>query len=266
MTDRPEPHLPLTHLSYHVLLALADRPRHETSRSDPVARRIARWASRRDAKSGRRPALARPPLGGRAGIAHAHACGVADPAMSDPLAPHPITASRAHLSARRRAGRRPQCHDHGGGTSLHSVAAHPPGLDLERLPPAAVPARPLDGANRSSRPSRSRVKALNDDFLDLLATLIRVEARFLVVGAHAMAVHGVPRATGDLDLWIERTPENAERVWRALAEFGAPLRPRHLSKRPRAAGDRRTDRSAERLWAMSEEWVRGAGAPPWPEP
>lgn len=64
---------------------------------------------------------------------------------------------------------------------------------------------------------------MNDDFFDLLAALIRVEARFLVVGAYAMAVHGVPRATGDLDLWIERTPENAERVWRALAEFGAPL-------------------------------------------
>jgi hypothetical protein len=47
--------------------------------------------------------------------------------------------------------------------------------------------------------------------------------RFLVVGAHALAVHGVPRATGDLDLWVEPTPTNAARVWRALATFGAPL-------------------------------------------
>src|SRR5690606_25001568 len=46
---------------------------------------------------------------------------------------------------------------------------------------------------------------------------------FLVVGAHAMAVHGVPRATGDLDVWIERTAANADKVWRALIEFGAPV-------------------------------------------
>ncbi len=37
-----------------------------------------------------------------------------------------------------------------------------------------------------------------------------------------MAVHGVPRATGALDVWIEPTPANAERVWQALVEFGAP--------------------------------------------
>jgi hypothetical protein len=64
---------------------------------------------------------------------------------------------------------------------------------------------------------------LNEDFLELLASLLRTDARFLVVGAHAMAVHGVPRATGDMDLWIERSAENAERVWKALAGFGAPL-------------------------------------------
>ena len=64
---------------------------------------------------------------------------------------------------------------------------------------------------------------MNPDFLDLLAALVRAEARFLIVGAHAMAAHGVPRATGDLDVWIRPDPENAERVWAALTEFGAPL-------------------------------------------
>jgi hypothetical protein len=44
---------------------------------------------------------------------------------------------------------------------------------------------------------------VNEDFTDFLAALIAAEARFLVVGAHALAVHGVPRATGDLDIWIE---------------------------------------------------------------
>lgn len=43
---------------------------------------------------------------------------------------------------------------------------------------------------------------------------------YMVVGGHAMAVHGVPRYTKDLDIWIERTPENAARVLAALVEFG----------------------------------------------
>ena len=64
---------------------------------------------------------------------------------------------------------------------------------------------------------------MNDDFRDLLAALLDAGARFLVVGAHAVAVHGVPRATGDLDVWFNPDPANAERVWKALAAFGAPL-------------------------------------------
>ena len=61
------------------------------------------------------------------------------------------------------------------------------------------------------------------DFRDLLTALSHAQARFLVVGAHALAAHGVPRVTGDLDVWIEPSPGNAARVWRALIEFGAPL-------------------------------------------
>jgi predicted nucleotidyltransferase len=64
---------------------------------------------------------------------------------------------------------------------------------------------------------------VNEDYHDILAALVEQEARFLVVGAHAVAAHGYPRATVDIDLWIESTPENARRVWRALALFGAPL-------------------------------------------
>ena len=64
---------------------------------------------------------------------------------------------------------------------------------------------------------------MNEDFRDLLAALLEAGARFLVVGAHAMAVHGVPRATGDLDVWIAADPPNAERVWAALLRFGAPV-------------------------------------------
>jgi hypothetical protein len=64
---------------------------------------------------------------------------------------------------------------------------------------------------------------MNDDFKDLLAALLERGARFLVVGAHAMALHGVPRATGDLDVWISPDPGNAARVWQALLGFGAPV-------------------------------------------
>jgi hypothetical protein len=64
---------------------------------------------------------------------------------------------------------------------------------------------------------------MNPDFVDLLRTFIDADVRFLVVGAYALAHHGRPRATGDLDVWVDAEPENAERVMRALAAFGAPL-------------------------------------------
>jgi hypothetical protein len=64
---------------------------------------------------------------------------------------------------------------------------------------------------------------MNQDFVDLLRAFVAAEVRFLVVGAYALALHGRPRATGDLDLWVEATPQNAERVMRALGAFGAPL-------------------------------------------
>jgi hypothetical protein len=64
---------------------------------------------------------------------------------------------------------------------------------------------------------------VNEDYRDILAALVAEETRFLVVGAHALAVHGYPRATVDIDIWVEPSAENADRVWRALAAFGAPL-------------------------------------------
>jgi hypothetical protein len=64
---------------------------------------------------------------------------------------------------------------------------------------------------------------MNQDFVDLLRAFIAADVRFLIVGAYALALHGRPRATGDLDVWIDATPENAARVMRALAAFGAPL-------------------------------------------
>lgn len=65
---------------------------------------------------------------------------------------------------------------------------------------------------------------LPKDFSDLLIELGDAEADFLVLGGHAVAFHGHVRATKDLDILVRPTPENAERVYRALAAFGAPLR------------------------------------------
>jgi hypothetical protein len=64
---------------------------------------------------------------------------------------------------------------------------------------------------------------VNAVFSDLLHEFVTGSVRFLLVGAHALAVHAEPRATGDLDVWIARDAENARRVYAALGKFGAPL-------------------------------------------
>lgn len=64
---------------------------------------------------------------------------------------------------------------------------------------------------------------LPDDFRDLLVALADAEARFLLVGGYAVAFHGHARATKDLDVLCDPGPQNARRVMRALAAFGAPL-------------------------------------------
>ncbi len=64
---------------------------------------------------------------------------------------------------------------------------------------------------------------MEPDFAEMLSALNAAGAEFLVVGAHALAAHGVPRATGDLDIWVRATAENARRVLEALGAFGAPL-------------------------------------------
>jgi Nucleotidyl transferase of unknown function (DUF2204) len=64
---------------------------------------------------------------------------------------------------------------------------------------------------------------LNPDFSDMLLCLKDEKVEFIIVGAYALAAHGFPRATGDIDIWVRNTPENARSVVRALAKFGAPL-------------------------------------------
>lgn len=64
---------------------------------------------------------------------------------------------------------------------------------------------------------------LFEDALDLLDAFDEAGVEYLLIGAHAMAMYGVARATGDLDVLVRPSPANAARIVAALSEFGAPL-------------------------------------------
>jgi predicted nucleotidyltransferase len=64
---------------------------------------------------------------------------------------------------------------------------------------------------------------LNEDYKDMLQCLLEEKVRFLLVGAYAVAVHGYPRATKDMDVFVRATPDNASSLMRALRRFGAPM-------------------------------------------
>ncbi|HJL40197.1 MAG TPA: hypothetical protein RMG48_02765 [Myxococcales bacterium LLY-WYZ-16_1] len=64
---------------------------------------------------------------------------------------------------------------------------------------------------------------LGDDFADLLVALHDEDVEFLLVGGWAMALHGHGRGTDDLDVWVRASADNAQRVYRALIRFGAPV-------------------------------------------
>jgi len=61
------------------------------------------------------------------------------------------------------------------------------------------------------------------DFKELLLAFNEHDVEYLIVGAHALAAHGHVRATKDLDLWVRPDESNAQKVLRALSDFGAPL-------------------------------------------
>jgi Nucleotidyl transferase of unknown function (DUF2204) len=64
---------------------------------------------------------------------------------------------------------------------------------------------------------------LNLDFKEMLSCLKDEEVDFIIVGAYALAAHGFPRATGDIDIWVRNSFENAQKIMRALMKFGAPI-------------------------------------------
>lgn len=61
------------------------------------------------------------------------------------------------------------------------------------------------------------------DFIELLQKLNAHQVEFLIVGGYAVMKYTEPHFTKDLDIWIRNSPENANRIYSALAEFGAPL-------------------------------------------
>jgi hypothetical protein len=63
---------------------------------------------------------------------------------------------------------------------------------------------------------------LAPDFDEFFNSLNARGVEFLVVGAYALALHGAPRFTGDIDVFVRPTPDNAVRVLRAIADFGFP--------------------------------------------
>ncbi|EDM24711.1 hypothetical protein LNTAR_12962 [Lentisphaera araneosa HTCC2155] len=61
---------------------------------------------------------------------------------------------------------------------------------------------------------------IHPDFNDLLNLFNEQKVKYIIVGGYALAYHGAPRYTGDIDLWIKISQDNAEKVVSALNEFG----------------------------------------------
>lgn len=64
---------------------------------------------------------------------------------------------------------------------------------------------------------------LNKDFRDMLQCFSAEKVEYLLIGGYAMAAHGFPRATKDIDLWVMANLDNSRRIYAALVEFGAPI-------------------------------------------
>lgn len=64
---------------------------------------------------------------------------------------------------------------------------------------------------------------LNEDYKEMLQILLDNKVKFLVVGAYAMGAYGYPRSTGDLDIWVEASSFNSQKIYTSISAFGAPL-------------------------------------------
>jgi predicted nucleotidyltransferase len=64
---------------------------------------------------------------------------------------------------------------------------------------------------------------LNDDYREMLSILAEEKVKFMVIGAFALSTYGYPRATGDIDIWVEASEENSKNIFMSLIRFGAPM-------------------------------------------
>src|SRR5579862_8824825 len=79
---------------------------------------------------------------------------------------------------------------------------------------------------------RNQHAMFSQDFKELLSAFNENRVKYLIVGGYAVAIHAQPRATKDLDIFIQPSAENAKAVFAALTKFGAPLddlRPEHFT-------------------------------------
>ena len=63
----------------------------------------------------------------------------------------------------------------------------------------------------------------NEDFRDFLSALNNNEVRYLLVGGFSVILYGYSRTTGDMDIWVDRTSENYQKLKKAFSEFGMPV-------------------------------------------
>ena len=64
---------------------------------------------------------------------------------------------------------------------------------------------------------------LNKDYKEMFQLLLEEQVDFILVGAYALAAHGYPRATGDIDIWVKADEINSISIYKALERFGAPV-------------------------------------------
>jgi hypothetical protein len=97
-----------------------------------------------------------------------------------------------------------------------------PGCSVLKNPGSPHRQTRYNGSRAGYQEHEEATLEINKDFMRLLRAFAKVDVRYLLVGAFAVEFHGQPRATRHMDLWLDDSAENMERVYRALTDFGVP--------------------------------------------
>lgn len=90
------------------------------------------------------------------------------------------------------------------------------GFDMDDLP--HLPERKTSKKNENNME-----RIFNQDFVDFLHALNNNEVEYVLVNGYAVILHGYPRVTGDIDIWVNQTAENYQKLQQAFEEFGMPM-------------------------------------------